>query len=59
MAMIGIFTFEKNQCDEIVQVGKAIMGPREGPSVTCFMMMTSIREDNRGTVEKNKEVDDC
>lgn len=38
------------QCDENVQVGKAITGPRERPSVTCFMMMTSIREDNRGTV---------
>lgn len=47
----------KNQCGENVQVGNTIMGPSEGPSVTWFLM-TSIREDNRGTVEKNKEAGD-
>lgn len=50
-------TFGK-MSDENVQVGKAIMGSREGPSVTCFVTTTSMREDNRGTVEENKEVDD-
>lgn len=50
-------TFGK-MSDENVRVGKAIMGCGEGPSVTCFVMMTSMREDNRGTVEENKEVDD-
>lgn len=43
----------KNRCDENVQVVNTIMGPSEGPSV-----MTSIREDNRGAVEKNKGTGD-
>lgn len=49
----------ENQRGSNVHVGgKAIIGPGEGPSVTCFRRMARIREDNRGTVEKNKEVED-